>query len=170
MRPGSDGFTVYALWALAAIVFIVARDLATRRLTPDAPGTAVAFVTSLALTVAAGLAAVATDWAPVGPRHLLALAVAALCLIVGYIFGVTVDAGRARSVSCSRSATRCSSGRCSSASSCSASGPTRWMLVGSAIVVGTGLFTLYRERRLGLAAAPRARRGDRGPVVMAVNR
>ena len=38
VRPGSDGFTVYALWALAAIVFIVARDLATRRLTPDAPG------------------------------------------------------------------------------------------------------------------------------------
>ena len=38
VRPGSEGFNVYALWAVAAVVFIVTRDLATRRLSPDVPG------------------------------------------------------------------------------------------------------------------------------------
>jgi S-adenosylmethionine uptake transporter len=30
--------------------------------------------------------------------------------------------------------------------------PDGWMLVGSATVVATGLFTLYRERRVDLSA------------------
>ena len=154
VRPGSDGFTVYALWALAAIVFIVARDLATRRLTPDAPGTAVAFVTSLALTVAAGLAAVATDWAPVGPRHLLALTVAALSLIVGYVFGVrSMRVGEIGFVQPFRYTLLVWAMLFGIVMF--GEWPDRWMLVGSAIVVGTGLFTLHRERRLGLAQ-PRA--------------
>ena len=38
VRPGSEGFNAYALWAVAAIVFIVTRDLSTRRLSPDVPG------------------------------------------------------------------------------------------------------------------------------------
>jgi drug/metabolite transporter (DMT)-like permease len=150
VRPGSDGFTVYALWALAAIVFIVARDLATRRLTPDAPGTAVAFVTSLALTVAAGNAAAATDWAPVGPRQMLALTVAALCLIVGYIFGVrSMRVGEIGFVQPFRYTLLVWAMLFGIVMF--GEWPDGWMLAGSAIVVGTGLFTLHRERRLGLA-------------------
>ena len=32
--------------------------------------------------------------------------------------------------------------------------PDLWMLVGSAVVVATGLFTLYRERQVGLKKPP----------------
>ncbi len=44
--------------------------------------------------------------------------------------------------------------------------PDAWMLIGTAIVIATGLFTFYRERRLGLrrqpgAAAPLAPPGGR---------
>ncbi len=67
VRPGSEGFNVYALLALAAIVFIVLRDLSTRSLTPDAPASYVVFVTSFAMTAAAGVAALATDWRAVHP-------------------------------------------------------------------------------------------------------
>jgi drug/metabolite transporter (DMT)-like permease len=150
VRPGSDGFTGYAVWALAAVVFIVARDLVTRRLTPDVPGTTVAFVTSLALTVAAGLAAVATDWAPVGPGHVLVLTVAALCLIVGYIFGVrTMRVGEIGFVQPFRYTLLVWAMLLGIVMF--REWPDGWMLAGSAIVVGTGLFALHRERRLGLA-------------------
>ena len=38
IRPGSEGFSLYSLWALAAIGFMVLRDLSTRRLSRDVPG------------------------------------------------------------------------------------------------------------------------------------
>ena len=56
VRPGSEGFNAYSLLALAAIVFIVTRDLSTRRMSPGTPAMAVIFLTSLVLTGTSGLA------------------------------------------------------------------------------------------------------------------
>jgi drug/metabolite transporter (DMT)-like permease len=43
VRPGAEGFNAYALWAVAAIGFIVVRDLSTRSLSPGAPALAIVF-------------------------------------------------------------------------------------------------------------------------------
>jgi drug/metabolite transporter (DMT)-like permease len=148
VRPGTEGFNVYALWALGAIVFIVVRDLSTRRLTPDAPGPWVAFVTSLVLTVTAGIAGGFEDWQPVSLRHVLALAIAAVSLVVAYIFGVTSmrvgEIGFVQPFRYSLLVWAMLFGIVMFGE-----WPDLWMLVGSAIVVATGLFTLYRERRQG---------------------
>lgn len=148
VRPGSDGFTLYALLALATVLLIVLRDLSTRALSPDAPSTYVVSVTSVAMTVAFGLAAAATEWRPVAPGHLLVLATGAAALLVGYVFGVT--SMRTGEIGFTQPF------RYTLILWATLFGillfdewPDAWMLAGSAIVVGAGIFTLRRERRSG---------------------
>lgn len=152
VRPGSDGFSVYSLFALATIIFVVLRDLSTRVLSPDAPAAFVVFVTSLSMTVCAGVAAVLTDWRPFDLAHLLVLAASGSALLVGYVFGVT--SMRIGQIGFTQPF------RYTLILWAILLGvllfdewPDFWMLVGSAIVVATGLFTLRRERM----AAPERR-------------
>jgi drug/metabolite transporter (DMT)-like permease len=153
VRPGSEGFTGYSLWALAAIGFIVLRDLSTRSLSPDAPASFVVFVTSILMTLAAGLAAALTDWRAVDPGHVAALAAAGACLVVGYVFGVMTmrigEIGFTQPFRYTLIVWAILFGIVMFGE-----WPDLWMLTGSAIVAATGLFTFYRERRLGLSRPP----------------
>lgn len=146
VRPGSDGFNAYALLALAAIVFIVLRDLSTRSLTPEAPAAFVVFVTSLAITAVAGIAAAGAEWRPVEATHLARLAGAALFLVIGYVFGVTSmrvgEIGFTQPFRYTLILWAILMGI-----AVFGEWPDLWMLIGSGIVVASGLFTLYRERR-----------------------
>jgi drug/metabolite transporter (DMT)-like permease len=146
VRPGSDGFNVYALWALASVGFIVLRDLSTRRLAWHVPGISVAFITSAGLTVAAGLAGFVDDWVPLTLRQAVVLAAAGLCLIVGSVAGVTaMRRGEIGFVQPFRYTLLLFAMVYGLALFREV--PDVWTLTGSAIVVGTGLFTLHRERR-----------------------
>jgi len=147
IRPGSGGFNAYALWAVASIVFIVTRDLATRRLSPEVPGPYAALVTSVVLTAAAALAGGYEDWRPVAAHHLGALLVAGSCLVLGYLFGVkAMRTGEIGAVQPFRYTLLVWSMILGIVMF--GEWPDAWMLAGSAIVVGAGLFTLYRERRV----------------------
>lgn len=152
IRPGGDAFSVYALWAVGSIVFIVVRDLSTRRLSPGVPGAYVAFVSSAVLTASAALAGGFEDWRPVAAHHLGALLVAAACLVVGYIFGVkamrTGEIGAVQPFRYTLLVWAMLFGIVMFDE-----WPDAGMLIGGAIVVGAGLFTLYRERRLEQRAA-----------------
>jgi len=152
VRPGSEGFTVYSLWAVGAIGFIVLRDLSTRMLSPEAPAAYVVFVTSLVLTCAAGLAALASEWRPFEFRHVAALVSSAGFLIVGYLFGVSTmrigDIGFTQPFRYTLILWAILAGIL-----LFDEWPDFWMLFGSAIVVATGIFTLGRERKLGLLRA-----------------
>ncbi len=153
VRPGSEGFNAYALLAICAIVFIVIRDLSTRQLSPAAPATFVVLVTSVALTAAAGLAALATDWRPFTAAHLAVLSGSAFALITGYIFGVKSmrlgEIGFTQPFRYTLLIWAIIAGIL-----LFGEWPDAWMLAGSAIVIATGLFTFYRERALGLARPP----------------
>jgi drug/metabolite transporter (DMT)-like permease len=150
VRPGSEGFDAYALWAVAAIVFIVTRDLSTRRLSPEVPALTVTLLTTAAVTATAGIAAPAIDWEPVRPGAMLRLATSAACLMVGLIFGVmAMRVGEIAFVQPFRYTLLIWAMLFGIVMF--GEWPDAWMLLGSAIVVATGLFTFYRERRLGLA-------------------
>lgn len=153
VRPGSEGFTGYSLWALGAIFFIVLRDLSTRSLSPGAPAAFVVLVTSALTTAAAGLAAAATDWRPVALAHALVLAASGACLTIGYVFGVKTmrigEIGFTQPFRYTLILWAILLGFVMFDER-----PDAWMLGGSAIVVATGLFTFYRERRLGLRRHP----------------
>jgi drug/metabolite transporter (DMT)-like permease len=150
VRPGSEGFNAYALWALLAVGFIVLRDLSSRRMSPGAPALAVVLYTTLALTTAAGLATLAGAWQPVELWHLAVLLVAAICLLVAYIFAFLAmrigDIGFVQPFRYALLLWAIVLGIVMFGE-----WPDLWMFVGSAIVVATGLFTFYRERRLAAA-------------------
>lgn len=147
VRPGSEGFNAYALGALAAIVFIVARDLSTRRMSPGTPGAAVVFITSLVLTAASGLAAAVTDWEAVDVRQVAVLGIAAVSLLVGYVAAfAAMRMGEIGFVQPFRYTLLLWAMLLGIVMF--GEWPDAWMLAGSAIVVATGLFTFYRERQL----------------------
>ncbi len=147
VRPGAEGFTVYSFWAVAAVAFMVLRDLATRRFSYSIPSLFVALVTSIATTGFAGAVALTRDWQPLQIEHFGLLSGAAGFLFFGYLFSImAMRVGEVAFVSPFRYTVMVWAillgvvvfGDI----------PDFWTLVGAAIVVVMGIYTFYRERRL----------------------
>ncbi len=147
VRPGGEGFNAYALWAVAAVGFIVLRDLTTRRLSAGIPSAYVALSSSLVLTAVGGLLALTVPWPPVSASALAMLAGAAGFLFFGYLFAVmTMRVGEVSFVSPFRYSVLIWAillglllfGEV----------PDGWTLFGSLVVVGMGIYSFYRERRV----------------------
>ncbi|NQW01040.1 MAG: DMT family transporter [Rhodospirillales bacterium] len=146
IRPGSDGFNSYSFWALGAVVFIVLRDLATRQLSSAVPSLFVAFTTALGITVTAALLSPSMEWHPVETRHVQILAIAALFLIVGYLFSVmTMRIGEVSFASPFRYTNLIWAILIGVV--IFGDPLDQWTLTGSFIVVGTGVYSFYRERQ-----------------------
>lgn len=155
VRPGPDGFNIYALWGLGAVLFVTVRDLAARRLGPATPSITVALVGSALITLAAGAIALREGWAPVDAVSGGKISLAAVFVLVGYLSSVAVmRVGEIGFVAPFRY-----------------TGliwalllgwlvfgdwPDEVTLLGAGIVVAMGLFTLYRERVLARRAAASA--------------
>jgi S-adenosylmethionine uptake transporter len=151
VRPGTEGFTLYSLYGLAAVAFVTLRDLATRRLSREVPSMQVTLVTSAAIMLFSGLASAAQGWAPVDARAGLRILGAAVMLIGGYLFSIMVMRV----------------GEISFVAPFRYTGllwalilgwvvfgdwPQAVTLVGAAIVVASGIFTLTREAQLSRRA------------------
>ncbi len=148
VRPGAEGFTLFSLLVLLSVVCSAARDLATRRMPTDIPSFAVSAVTSTAVTLVGFLLTPFWGWVPVEPRDFALFGVAAFCLALGYV--CIVEAMRSGDMGFVA--------------------PFRytilvfaiglgyaifgdvldiWTLAGAAIVIGSGAYSLYRERVRG---------------------
>ena len=88
IQPTSDGFTIYSLYVLAAVVFVTIRDIAARQLSPELPSVSVAVFTVISLLIAFGLASTTIDWAPMTTPDWVFLTLAAATVIGGYVFSV----------------------------------------------------------------------------------
>ena len=147
VKPGAAGFNIWSVYALIAVVCVTVRDLATRQLSRGVPSMTVTLVTAASITTAAGLASIGTPWVPVSVDLGLLIAGASVFILGGYFFSIQVM--RVGDVSFVA--------------------PFRytgliwalvlgwfvfgdwpgWMtLTGAFIVVATGIFTLYRERKV----------------------
>ena len=145
VRPGADGFTIWSIYALIAVLCVTVRDLATRRLSPDVPSLPVSLVSSLMVMVAAGLASLAEPWGAVSGANAGLITAAAVFILGGYFF--SVQAMRTGDVS------YVAPFRYTGLLWAMIAGlllfgewPDGLTLLGAGIVVATGLFTLYRER------------------------
>ena len=147
VRPGSGAFSVYSYLALATVFFIATRDLATRRLALAIPSIKVAFLTSLATATFAGAMSAREPWSAVTTVQLAQLAAAACLLCVGYIFSVM--ALRTGDISFS-APFRYVALVWAIIAGLLVFGevPDLWMLLGSAVVVLSGIYTFYRERKV----------------------
>lgn len=155
VRPGPEGFNVYALSALAAVACFTLRDLATRRLSPGVPSVTVALISAAAVTASAGVAAVTEDWVVPSPAAAGLLVGAAVCVFGGYLFGVlAVRRGDLGFVAPFRYTGLLWALILGVA--VFGEWPDAATLAGGAIVVATGLYAFHRERALArVARAPR---------------
>lgn len=152
VRPGTDGFDRWSVLGLVSVAFVVLRDLSTRRISHEVPSATVAFLASSSVAVAAALTLPFSEVAVPSTDQLLTIAAAATCLIGGYL--TVVMAMRTGEISI------VAPFRYASLVAAILLGwavfhqfPDRLTLVGSAIVVATGVYTFYRERKLARAAA-----------------
>lgn len=147
VRPGPEGFSLDAAYALASVVCVTVRDLVTRRMSAQVPTLTVTLASALSVTVFAAFASASTDWVPVDADLAILIGMASVFVMVGYVFSV-----RAMRI-----------GDVSFIAPFRYTGllwalllgwlvfdhwPTQLTMIGAGIVVATGLFTLYRERAL----------------------
>ncbi|WP_170447802.1 DMT family transporter [Ruegeria arenilitoris] len=147
VRPGPDGFSIYAMYALIAVICVTARDLITRRMSPEVPSMVVTLATSLTITTGAAIASAFQGWVPMTPGSGMLIASAAVFVLLGYLFSVMVmRVGEVSFVA----PFRYSSLIWALGLGWAVFGdwPDRITMLGAALVVSAGLFTLFRERAL----------------------
>ncbi len=145
IQPGLSGFNQYSLICLIAVFGTTLRDLATRRLPRAIPSSFVSLVTIVVVTLCGLVLSLFQGWRPASPATIGFLALASVFLVTGF-FGI-VAAMRVGEVAVVT--------------------PFRYFVLlfsiiigilvfdeipdalttlGSAVVVGTGIYTIYRER------------------------
>lgn len=147
VKPGTDGFNAFAIHAVIATLFITMRDLVTRQMPRDTPSLLVSLATASAITTTGAIGSLFQPWQPVELHHVHILFWAAAILIVGYTFSIM--AMREGEVSF------IAPFRYSILIWAIVLGyfvfgdiPDRVSMIGALIVVASGLFTFYRERKL----------------------
>ncbi len=147
IRPGPDGFDIWSLMGLLSVVFVVVRDLSTRSVSQAVPSVMVAVWSSVAVTAAAALASVVQGWQPLTAGQGVLVVAASMALVVGYLFAVMVmRVGDISFVAPFRYTALIWAillgwlvfGAL----------PDPLTLMGAGLVVATGIFTLWRERKV----------------------
>ena len=158
VRPGTDMFTPYALLGVATVVFAAARDLSTRRLSKAVPGIMVTFIAALMVGAMGGVLGLAEDWVRPTAGNLFNIGFASVMVLIAY--WCVIQAMRTGDVAVVAPM------RYTGLLAAMVAGmvvfdewPDALMLTGAAIVVASGLFSFWRERRLGLLKARSPGRG-----------
>jgi drug/metabolite transporter (DMT)-like permease len=146
VRPGAEGFNQYSLLALCSVVLCAIRDLATKRIPTEIPSLFITFLTTI--SVACGGAVLLFPlggWTPMSGRALALLMLAAVLLPIGYQW--IIIALRVGDISA------IAPFRYTALIWAILFGylifdevPDAMMMVGAAIIVGSGLYAFYRER------------------------
>jgi len=145
VRPGAEGFTAYSLYAVASVVACVVRDLVTRRMGTGVPSLFISLVTAVFVTVMGFVIALFEPWRPVTAGDAGWLGLSALFVATGYYFTVAgIRIGDIAFVSPFRYSVLLFS----IIAGMLAFGeyPDAATIIGAAIIVATGIYTLYRER------------------------
>lgn len=145
IRPDAQGFDRHALYALLCVALVTARDLFTRGMSRSIPSLVVALANAVLVTLF-GLAGSVTE-IPVLPDSgvLLLLGATAVCIVGGYMLTVmAVRTGELAVVTPFRY-TGLIWGLVLGAL-LFAEWPDVITVTGAALIVGSGLFTLYRNR------------------------
>ncbi|MER8783978.1 DMT family transporter [Mesorhizobium sp. M1006] len=149
VRPGFEGFSVFSLLALASVACCAVRDLATKRIPQAIPTLLVSSATALAMTfLGAALLSPMGGWTPMTGQSTAFLALAAVLVLIGYHFIIT--AMRVGDISFI-APFRYTALLWSILLGFTIFGdvPDLPMILGATIIIGSGLYALYRERIVG---------------------
>lgn len=146
VRPGLEGFNSYSIYVMISVVFAAGRDLATRRAPSNIPSMVLTLLTSIAITVAGAIAVFLTDtFTPVDMSQGTGIVAAASFLICAYYF--IIAAMRVGEISF------VAPFRYTNLIWAILIGlfvfndtPDLLTMIGTAVIVATGIYTLYREQ------------------------
>ncbi|MBB3993125.1 S-adenosylmethionine uptake transporter [Sulfitobacter undariae] len=151
IRPGGDGFNVWSIYALGAVAGVTVRDLITRSLSHEVSGMTVTLGTMVCVLIATGLASLTEEWQPVSGESVKFIGGAAVFVSIGYFAGI--QAMRRGDVAFNAPF------RYTGLIAAMIIGflvfdevPKPLTFLGAGIVMTTGLFTFYRERKLSKSA------------------
>lgn len=149
VRPGFEGFSVYSLVALACVACCAVRDLATKRIPKAIPTLLVSTATALAMTiVGAALLSPMGGWTPMAGKSTALLALAAVLVLIGYqSIIMAMRVGDISFIAPFRYTALIWS--ILLGLFIFADVPDLPMVIGATIIIGSGLFALYRERIVG---------------------
>ena len=145
IRPGTNSFEPASLLVAISVLFAAARDLSTRALPKSLPSLLVTAATAvLVMTFGFSMASVQGSWVALEAVHIQTLGLASVFLFVGYQFIIlSMRSGEVAYVVPYRYTSLLFSiilGYLFFAEV-----PDEYTILGSTIVIMTGLFTLYRE-------------------------
>jgi drug/metabolite transporter (DMT)-like permease len=147
IRPGMAGFSIWSIWALAAVGCITLREIVTRRLSADVPSLPVALVTAIAIGLLGAVMMPVVSWQPVSAASWGLLAATSVAIIGGYLFSVMTirsgDIGFVAPFRYTAMAWAIGLGLLMFGEL-----PDRATVIGTAIIIATGLYSLHRERSL----------------------
>ena len=147
IRPGTAGFDRYALLGVASVICVVARDLSVRPMKGHVPSVIVALGAAVAVAAMGLIGTVWGGWQAVSLTQGLQILGAGSFLIVGYLCAVTAmrsgDIGVVAPFRYTSLLWAILLGWVAFGAL-----PDFWTVIGSAIVVCAGIFTLLRERAL----------------------
>jgi drug/metabolite transporter (DMT)-like permease len=146
VRPGLAGFNQYSLLVLASVLLCAVRDLATKGIPKDIPSLFVTLLTTISVgTAGACLLQPLGGWSPISGWTFALLVVAGVLLPIGY--NCIIMALRVGDISA------VAPFRYTALVWATVIGylvfgevPDAMMLIGAAVIVGSGLYALYRER------------------------
>lgn len=145
VRPGPDGFSIYAFYALAAVACLTLRDLVVRRISPEVSSMSVSLIGAIAVAVFAGALTIDTDWVPMTGVDWVMISASSLCVMAAYLLSVMVmRVGEVSFIAPFRYTSLLVALILGYA--VFGDWPAPLTLLGAAIVVGSGLFMLYREK------------------------
>ena len=153
VKPGTEGFNEWTIYALVAVLFVTVRDLSTRRMSREMPSMFVTFIGAITVTLFAAVMSLSEPWVMPPAREGAYLVGTALFVGAAYLCSVMVmRTGELGFVTPFRYTALVFALVLGFV--VFGDWPGVWTLLGAAIIVGTGLFTLYRERRLSRMALP----------------
>lgn len=156
LKPGPEGFAPGSLYAVGAVFFTAARDLTTRRMSADIPTLSVTLFTTLANTIIGTLLIWPMGgWQPLSAGTFTSLLIASVAVFVGYQSVImSMRGGEISFVAPFRYTSLVWAliigilffGEA----------PDLFMLLGAATVIGSGLYTFYREAKRRTVTAAEA--------------
>ena len=90
IRPGTAGFSPYAIFAVLTVLCIVFRDMVTRRLSPSIPSLPIAALTAFVILLLAMIMMPKTGSAMPTLSQLLIITIAAVAILTAYLLSVKI--------------------------------------------------------------------------------
>lgn len=146
VRPGSEGFNAYSLLALLAVAIITVRDFVTRKFSPELPSLQVAVYTAIVVGIVGLIGSLFTPWEPVAAGEWALIFGAAVFILGGYVFSIMVMRVGEISFIAPFRYTALIWGLLLGWL-VFGDWPTHLTLIGSAIVVCTGIYSFWREQK-----------------------